>query len=178
MRIVSDRVLVSLIMVLMPIACLAADNLGAKYDGTKNRWKSEVESADKIVIRTCGVVSEEKAVSHVIMEIDGRKQVSEFLKPFGLFGQLEGAAGCGCHGDPSFEVYKEGRLVTTFAIKHGMCIYWPDAWPHEMFPASQKAIDDLFVTIANKGYPCYMHSKEVITGVMAYVKALQEQNRK
>lgn len=146
----------------------AADNLGAAFDASRNKLRADVESADRIVIRTCGLAPEEKAVSHVIMQIEGRQAVATFLKPFGLFGQLKGAASCDCNGDPTFEIYKGERLVTTFALKHGLCVSWPAAWPHEMFPASDNAIDDLFLTIANKGYPVYMHQKQIMMQIMAY----------
>lgn len=154
-----------------------ADGLGAKSDGSKNKFRADVESADRVVVRTCGLAPAEKAVSHTIMEITGTKDVADFLKPFGLFGPLEGAAGCDCNGDPTFEVYKEGKLVTSFALKHGLCITWPDAWPHEMFPGSKTAIDDLFLRIANKGYPVYMHQKQIMVQVIAYANGLAQQKK-
>lgn len=165
-----------LLVAALPVSSLA-DSLGVKFDGTKNALRAEVESADKIVIRTCGLLPAEKAVSHVIMEITGKQNVAEFLKPFGLFGPLTGAAGCDCNGDPTFDIYKEGKLVTSFALKHGTCISWPAAWPHEMFPVSDKAIDDLFLTIANKGYPVYMHQKQILVQVIAYANGIVKEKK-
>lgn len=155
-----------------------ADSLGVKFDGSKNKFRADIESADKVVVRTCGLVPAEKAVSHTIFEITGAKDVADFLKPFGLFGILEGAAGCECNGDPTFDVYKDGKLVTSLALKHGICVYWPAAWPHEMFPASKTAIDDLFLKIANRGYPVYMHQKNILVDVIAYAHGIKKEQSK
>lgn len=162
--------LLFLVLVLAPLAGHSADNLGKEFDGATNKLRAEVESADRIVVRTCGVVPEEKAVSHVIMEIVGKKEVAAFLKPFGLFGKLSGAAGCDCNGDPTFEIYKDNRLVATLALKHGLSLSWPGAWPHEMFPPSQEAIDNLFLIMANKGYPVYMHQKQILVQVISGIQ--------
>ncbi len=149
--------LISLCFVL-PVACTLLLRAGATdkiYKNDSPKYRAEIEGADYIRVRTGGVPASMHVESKTILEIKGMKAVREFLEPLELFSPKQYATQCNCHGDPTIEIYRDKKLITSLAIQHSVALGWPDRWPAQMVLPNMTIFDKLNEEMAAKGFPQY-----------------------
>jgi hypothetical protein len=133
-----------------------------KVEGTQRaRRTTEVsEDIETPRIRTGGVPASMHVEPKTILEIKGQKAVREFLAPLELFSPKHYANQCNCHGDPTIEIHKDGKHITSVAVQHSVALGWPDKWPAQMNLPNLTVFDKLNEEMAQKGFPKYKQEKD------------------
>jgi len=167
----------SVTMLFVLSLALRAADIGTPYKNDSPKYRAEIESADYVRIRTGGVPAPTHEKPKTILEIKGQKAVQEFLAPLKLFSPKEYAAQCKCNGDPTIEIYKNGKLITSIAVQHSTALGWPDKWPAQMRLSDIKTFDKLNEEMARKGFPKYKQEME-LTRQVANLYLKNQKNQK
>lgn len=148
----------------------ASGQLGAPYDNTSPKFQSEIEAADLIRVRAGGVPKPTAAQARIMLEIEGAEAVKDFLAPLQLFtSSKRHAAPCDCNGDPTIEIYRGGKLITSIAVQHSAALGWPDRWPDLMLVENRDAFKNLNARLAASGFPQYAKAHDEMMQLAARV---------
>lgn len=90
---------------------------------------AELAKADRVLVRTGGVSHGRPSVEKTIHESRDRGVITELAAHF-VVDEAESGGCCMCGGNPTFEFYRNDKLVAMIAFHHGRSIRWADGtWP-------------------------------------------------
>lgn len=105
--------------------------------------------ADKLRVRSGGTCHRDPSREKTLVEVTDRAQLGV------LTGQMtvrepEDSLSCMCCGEPTFEFYSEGKLLTSVGFHHGQLLRWSDGWESDCQLTAQSATA-LVDWLANQG---------------------------
>lgn len=90
---------------------------------------AELAKADRVLVRTGGVSHGPPSVEKTIHESRDHGVITELAAHFTV-DESESGGYCMCGGNPTFEFYRNDKLVAMIAFHHGRSIRWADGtWP-------------------------------------------------
>ncbi|MCP4677291.1 MAG: hypothetical protein GY854_17615 [Deltaproteobacteria bacterium] len=89
----------------------------------------ELEGADALRVRDHGTCHFDPKKVKTLFWVRGKKKVKKLLDRF----DVKSGHGyhCGCHGEPTMEFYRKGKLIASIGIHHGLHLRWSGFWPSD-----------------------------------------------